>query len=269
MKLGNLAARVVTSAVLVPGLILAINWRRPEAVWAIVFAATLAALHEYFTISLDEAVERWFGIVLGAALAAGIYWRPEAYAVALPAAVVLPALFFLFRFRTLETVWPRLGMTAFGVIYAGVLLTFLALAKRDGGAHGGDWLYLILMTGWFGDTGAYFAGRAFGRTKLYPAISPGKTWAGAVGGLAGSFGGAALANLWFFPELGWVHGAVLTVVGGALGQCGDLVESMWKRARGVKDSGRLLPGHGGILDRVDAVIFIAPWVVLYRELVWR
>jgi phosphatidate cytidylyltransferase len=78
-----------------------------------------------------------------------------------------------------------------------------------------------------------------------------------------------LANLWFLPELGWVHGAAITILGGALGQTGDLVESMLKRAFGVKDSGRLLPGHGGILDRVDAVLFIAPFVYGYATLVWR
>jgi phosphatidate cytidylyltransferase len=78
-----------------------------------------------------------------------------------------------------------------------------------------------------------------------------------------------LANLWFLPELGGVHGAVITIVIGALGQTGDLVESMPKRAFGVKDSGRLLPGHGGILDRVDGVLFIAPFVYGYASLVWR
>src|SRR5262249_38307526 len=117
-------------------------------------------------------------------------------------------------------------------------------------------------------TGAYVAGRLFGKAKLYPAVSPGKTWAGAIGGLVGSFGGAALANLWYFPALGWGHGAVISVVGGAIGQSGDLVESMLKRSFGVKDSGNILPGHGGILDRVDAVLFISPWVCAYAVTVW-
>jgi phosphatidate cytidylyltransferase len=127
----------------------------------------------------------------------------------------------------------------------------------------------VLMTAFFGDTLAYFAGRAFGKTKLYPAISPGKTRAGAVGGMAGSFLAAALANLWFFKDLGWGHGAAITLVGSALGQSGDLVESMLKRSCGVKDSGKLLPGHGGMLDRIDAVLLIAPWVYLYAALIWK
>jgi|SRR5688572_348479 len=267
MKVGNLALRLITVAPLVPLLILAIQWRRPEAVWAIVIAATVIALLEYFAMALDDESDRRFGLALGVVLAVLTYWGGAATLAIGPLVVIAPALYYLFRFRDLATAMQRLGLTSFGLVYAGLLLSFLALQKRDL-PHGGDWVLITLMTAWFGDTGAYFAGRFLGKTKLYPAISPGKTRAGAVGGLAGSFAAAVLANLWFFPELGWVHGAVVTVAGGALGQCGDLVESMMKRAFGVKDSGKILPGHGGILDRVDAVLFIAPFVYVYARLVW-
>jgi phosphatidate cytidylyltransferase len=269
MKLGNLAARVLTAVLLVPGIVAAILWERHEAVWGLVFAATLIALHEYFTIVLEDEIDRWAGILFGAGLAAAVYWYAPSAAIALPAMVIVPALWYLFRFGNLETVWPRLGATTFGLGYAGLLLTFLALLKRDGGAHGGSWVLVVLMIAWLGDTGAYFAGRFLGKRKLYPAISPGKTWAGALGGVAGSYLTIVLANLWFFPELGWVHGSIVAIVGSVLGQTGDLVESMLKRARGVKDSGRLLPGHGGMLDRIDAVIFIAPWTYLYLVFLWR
>ncbi|MBI4512031.1 MAG: phosphatidate cytidylyltransferase [Deltaproteobacteria bacterium] len=269
MKVGNLATRVLTAAVLAPLLVLAINWHNPIALWAIVFAATLVALAEYFAMTLDDPIERRMGTVLGAAIALALFFWPHGFAVAFPATIVLPALFFLFRFGELSTVVTRLGTMSFGVVYAGVLPTYLSLCKSEGGAHGAGWVYLVLMTAWFSDTGAYFAGRLLGKKKLYPAISPGKTWAGALGGLGGAFLGAVLANLWFFPELGWGHGAALTLLGGVLGQCGDLVESMIKRARSVKDSGNLLPGHGGMLDRIDAVLFIAPWVYLYRALIWQ
>ncbi len=279
MKLGNLAARVATAIVLVPPLLFAIRAEHPAWVWGVVFTATALALNEYFAMTLPDgqgdSVERAFGVALGLGLAALIYWYAPGVAIVTPAAVLLPALFYLFRFRVLDTVVPRLAKTSFGVIYAGLLLSFIALVKRDFahvgggfGADGGGWVLMILMTAFFGDTGAYFAGRAFGKAKLYPAVSPGKTRAGAVGGLAGSFLAAVLANTWFFKDLGWGHGAVVTLVGGVLGQCGDLVESMIKRASSVKDSGKLLPGHGGMLDRIDAVIFIAPWMYLYAHLVW-
>jgi phosphatidate cytidylyltransferase len=269
MALGNLAARVLTAVVAVPPLVLAILWEKPHAVWGIVFAATLVALHEFFAMTLEDEVERWFSLALGAAVAAGLYWWAPAMALAMPATLVASGLFYLFRFGDMATVPRRWGATVLGVLYAGALFTFLSLGKRDLGAdHGGDFVLLVLMTAWFGDTGAYFAGRFLGKTKLYPAVSPGKTRAGAVGGLAGSFLAAVLMNLWLWKDLGWAHGAVITVVGGALGQCGDLVESMLKRAVGAKDSGKLLPGHGGMLDRVDAVLFIAPWAYFYLALVW-
>jgi phosphatidate cytidylyltransferase len=270
MKVGNLALRFITVAPLVPLLILAIVWSQPYAVWAIVFVATFIALLEFFAMALpgpEHKEERTFGVGAGIALAALAYWGGPARVVLVPAIIILPALYYLFRFRDLQTVTTRAGLTILGIVYAGLLLNYLAMLKRDD-IHGGSWVLLTLMTAWFGDTGAYFAGRFLGKTKLYPAISPGKTRAGAVGGLAGSFGAAVLANLWFFPELGWVHGAIVTIAGGALGQCGDLVESMLKRAFGVKDSGKLLPGHGGILDRVDAVLFIAPFIYAYVVLVW-
>jgi phosphatidate cytidylyltransferase len=270
MALGNLAARALTAVVAVPPLIAAILWHRPEAVWAIVFLASLVALNEFFTMTLKEPGDRGFSLALGAAVCAGLYWWPPALALAMPVTVVGAGLYYLFRFGDMQTVTQRWAATAMGVLYAGVLFTFLAVGKRDlGGDHGGDYVLLVLMTAWFGDTGAYFAGRFLGKTKLYPAVSPGKTRAGAVGGLAGSFLAAVLANLWFWKDLGWGHGAALTLVGGALGQSGDLVESMLKRSTGVKDSGKLLPGHGGMLDRVDAVLFIAPWAYFYLLLVRR
>jgi phosphatidate cytidylyltransferase len=262
VKLGNLAARFATAIVLVPLLILAILWRRPEAWWGVTFAATVVGLYEYMAMTLQDDLERLFGVGAGAALAAGMYWWAPTFAIAPVVIVVVPALFYLFRFGEMSTVVSRLGMTSFGIVY-GTLITFVALIKRD---LGGEWVIVTLMIAWFGDTGAYFAGRFLGKAKLYPAISPGKTWAGAFGGLAGSFLAAVLANLWFLQSLGWVRGTILTIVGGALGQTGDLVESMIKRSCGVKDSGKLLPGHGGMLDRIDAVIFIAPWVYLYATL---
>jgi phosphatidate cytidylyltransferase len=266
VKLGNLTVRLVTAAVLVPLLILAINWDKPYAVWALVYAGSLFSLGEFFAMALDDKTERLFGVVLGGVLSLALYWRPDLAVAVYPAAFVLPGLFFLFRFQDLSTVMVRLGTTTFGIVYAGLFMNYLALLKRDAGF---GWVYMVLMIGWWGDTGGYFAGRFLGKKKLYPAISPSKTWAGAVGGLAGSCLAAVVANLWFFKDLGWVHGIVLTLLGGMVGQCGDLVESMLKRARGVKDSGKLLPGHGGMLDRIDAVLFVAPFTYVYYLLVWR
>lgn len=116
-----------------------------------------------------------------------------------------------------------------------------------------------------GDTGAYFAGRSFGRHKLYPLVSPKKTIEGSVGGLLGSIGAAALCAWLLVPQVPYVDAMILGAGCGLVAQVGDLAESMFKRASGTKDSGSLLPGHGGMLDRLDGVLFAAPvffaWLV--------
>jgi len=154
----------------------------------------------------------------------------------------------------------RVGIAVLGAVYPGILMAMVVRLRQlpDGVA----WLLLTLVVTWLNDTGAYFAGRAYGRRKLYPRISPSKTWEGAIGGLAASVLGAILVKaLGWLPQLPW-WGSVIVGAGAAvLGPLGDLSESMLKRAYGAKDSSGLLPGHGGVLDRVDALLFTAPFVL--------
>src|SRR5207302_6871144 len=166
----------------------------------------------------------------------------------------------LFFEEELENAPRRIGMAVLGVVYPGLLLS--ALVPLRGLDRGEWWIILALTVTWLNDTGAYFAGRAFGRRKLYPRISPSKTWEGAAGGLAASVVGALLVKaLGWLPQLPW-WGSVIVGAGAAvLGPVGDLSESMLKRAYGAKDSSGLLPGHGGVLDRVDALLFTAPFVL--------
>jgi phosphatidate cytidylyltransferase len=149
-----------------------------------------------------------------------------------------------------------------GIVYAGFLTTFLAKLKVFP-IHGGDNVLLVLVVAWLADTGGYFAGRFLGKAKLYEAVSPKKTWAGAWGGLAGSIVGVAALKLIHASWLTWPDVFAIAIPASILGQMGDLAESLIKRSVGVKDSGALLPGHGGILDRIDAVLFIAPYVYAY------
>jgi len=161
----------------------------------------------------------------------------------------------------------RSGMLLLGILYVfGAWKTAILLRDVDqpplrhltAGRH---WLMFALMVNWFGDTGAYYAGRKFGRHKLAPAISPGKTWEGAVASALT----AIIFGLTYLPlaitGTSFLKAGLLALAANVAGQAGDLAESAIKRGAGVKDSGTLLPGHGGMLDRVDSTLFALP--VLY------
>lgn len=279
MALGNLAQRALVAVVAVPIVLAILYLDRPEPTFALIFAAAVIAMNEFFAMTVDDAGNRRAGVVLGAIACAALYWlHPLALrgqladshlaqvAAAIgptlaPVLAVVPAmLYFLFRYGDMTKAAARTTGTITGIVYAGFLTMFLALTRRE---FGGDAVVLILLVAWIGDTGAYFAGRFLGKTKLYEAVSPKKTWAGAIGGLVGSAVAVGVMKLVRMEELSWVDVIGIAIPGAILGQLGDLAESLLKRSVGVKDSGALLPGHGGMLDRIDAVLFIAPYVYAY------
>ena len=270
--MSNLLARVLTAVLLVPFLVVAILWSNPIAVWAIVFAATFLGLREYYNMTLakEPMIERGFGIVLGLAFGAVVYWTDGtsfAITATLAGITIAAFLFYLFRYGDMQTVAGRVASMIVGTLYVGLLLTFVALLKKRG-SDGAAWVFIALTCTWFSDTGAYFAGRFIGPAwpvKLYAAVSPKKTLIGGIGGLVASFGALVIAKLWYLPSLTWIDCVAVAIPANLLGQTGDLCESMLKRSVGVKDSGALLPGHGGMLDRVDALLFIAPYVYIYAH----
>jgi phosphatidate cytidylyltransferase len=150
-------------------------------------------------------------------------------------------------------------------LYVGGLLTCLALMRRDAGELGPYYVLLALKLSWLADTGGYFAGRFLGKNgkKLHPRVSPKKTVIGFWGSLVGAVCGVIIAKLWYMRNVPWLELLVLALVAGSLGQLGDLVESMLKRSTGIKDSGNIVPGHGGLLDRIDALLIVAPILYLY------
>jgi phosphatidate cytidylyltransferase len=159
-----------------------------------------------------------------------------------------------------------LSVTVFGAVYTGALLSFAVflrhLPENAGAWHGTALLFAPIVLTWASDTSAYFVGRAWGTTKLIPAVSPGKTVQGAVGAVVGTVlvAVAYMQLLAFFPtyRLGLVEAVALGLAVSVASQIGDLVESLFKRDAGVKDSGKLLPGHGGALDRFDSLLFTLP-----------
>ncbi len=151
----------------------------------------------------------------------------------------------------------------FVLVYVVMFMSFLPMIRK--GPNGVNWLILFLLINWVGDSAAYFVGRKYGKNKLYPIISPNKTIEGSLGGLLGSLLVALIYKLLLFKDLGILPAILTALIVGLFSQVGDLCESMIKRAYGIKDSGQILPGHGGILDRFDGVLFTMPIMYLCTQ----
>jgi phosphatidate cytidylyltransferase len=185
----------------------------------------------------------------------------------LASAVILP-LIWLIRRRQKEEALTSWAWTVVGILYVGWLLSYLvALRGVDaGGDAGRDWVFFALFTTFGSDTAAFFAGQALGRHKLAPHISPNKTWEGAIAGVLGAIIVSLLVVTILNLPLSYGQAILLGLLVSIWGQLGDLTESRFKRAMGVKDSGKLLPGHGGVLDRIDSVVFAS--IVVYYYVIW-
>lgn len=171
-------------------------------------------------------------------------------------------LFYLASYGHVTDLSRELMINVLGFLYLPLLLGhFIWLRYLPQGEW---WVLWLLMVMFAGDTGAFYCGRVLGKKKLYPAVSPGKTWAGAWGGLMASLAVGLLAGNWLLPRLDLKTLGVLSVVLALVGLVGDLFESMLKRQVQVKDASQLLPGHGGMLDRLDSLLFAAPAVVYAR-----
>jgi phosphatidate cytidylyltransferase len=191
------------------------------------------------------------------------------HGIALGVSFFVLALARLARPTPIESALPRLSLDVCGLLYLGATFPFILLMRLE---PGGGWIVLLAMVITFGsDTGAYFSGRFLGKHKLYPLVSPKKTIEGAVGGMATAIGCTFLCQAYFpgLSGLTTIDCVLLGGVGAMFAIVGDLIESLMKRSFDVKDSGDLIPGHGGILDRIDALLFCGPFVWLYLEYVVR
>jgi phosphatidate cytidylyltransferase len=261
-NLRNLLARIGTAVVGLPLVGAIVLWRDTRGLIALVLVAAALSLGEYTGLTLRgrSLAERAGVVLVGCALFLAIALRPGQTMAWLLASVMATALLFLPRTVDISATWASLGASGFGIVYIGGLLAALPILHQS---QGPAWVALVIALSFGNDTGAYFAGRTLGKHKLAPAISPGKTVEGAVGGLVASVLIAVAARGLFMTDLTWRDVVMIAVPCAILGPAGDLMESLIKRAAGAKDSGRLLPGHGGILDRIDALLFVGAYVCLY------
>lgn len=191
--------------------------------------------------------------------------------------IILIILFYLTLlielFRNKASATLNIASTTWGIFYPAVFFGFMILLRelpKELGvdyALGGKWIILMLITIWICDTAAYFIGKAIGKHKLFPRVSPNKTVEGAVAGAVFSFITAYIFHLTYINSLSLFHCLAIALIVATFGQVGDLIESVFKRDAGEKDSSNLLPGHGGMLDRFDAPLFVAPLVYLYFKFI--
>lgn len=262
----NLTLRLLTAAVGIP-IILWMLYLAPAAVFS-VFALAVSAVgaRELAIMTMKEALALKVTLVLLSMAVTGVFvfsTRADVLLTCIFGVVLVGALAVLARPDPLSAASARMGWLIAGPLYVGGAIA--AIAKLHHFENGGSWVVLSMALAWGSDTGGYFAGRAFGRHKLYEKISPKKTIEGSIGGLAAVVAFALVLKWLWIPALPWGHAVVLALVAGAVGQAGDLCISVIKRSTGVKDSGNLIPGHGGLLDRIDALMFTAVVTLLYAH----
>lgn len=270
MAASNLTQRVLTAVVMVPAM-LALLFRGPAWGWlSFLVLAMLVSVHELYGMTYPgDRVAVVVGALLSGATLGSLWLFQAQPLLLLTVVMMLPfasICLALWRLDGVEKAALRVAIGSFGTLWIGLGLGSAALLRVRGGADGPAWVVITLGLAWLGDTGGYFAGRAFGKHKLYEAVSPKKTVEGAVGGIASTVLGILLLGHLLLPKVPWLHLTVLAVMGAVAGILGDLGESLLKRSVGVKDSGGIVPGHGGILDRIDAVLITAPMTLCY--LLW-
>lgn len=269
--------RILTALIALPILIVAVilPFWVSQAVWLFVVLAGLAlaaGLFEFYSLTkkLELKADAAIGYLASAALFIGFVFDAPAKApdllVATLAAILIAVLISqTFRFqKDFSKMLTGIGVTLLGIFYVFFLGGFLVATRVGFETSPGlstkllGFFFLIIFGS---DAGAYFAGRALGKNKLAPAISPGKTVEGLIGGLIAAAGFAAISTATFFPELNYQFSIPLAIVLATVGVLGDLCESAMKRGSGTKDAGSIIPGHGGFLDRLDSLLFGAP--ILY------
>ena len=259
-----LGKRVLSTAILLP-IFLLIVLVAPRWVYGAMIVLVAGLGQWEFTGLFERAGVRTFRLagLVGGALVTASFAIPGAESFALTAVLLALMGASLYRAAGQRIAWEPLAVAALGVAYVNWLLGY-ALWLRD--LEGGTaWVLLLVWVTWLGETAAYAVGSWIGRRKLAPEISPRKTVEGALAQLGVSILAALVAQAWFVPALHPWQAAIAGAVLGVIGQTGDLVESAIKRSVGAKDTAQLIPGHGGILDRIDGLLFNTPVLFYYAS----
>jgi phosphatidate cytidylyltransferase len=267
----SLRKRIPTAIVLI-GLLFVICQYAPKIVLYIFQQAFIvAALFEFYGLAGRNGLrpQKALGIGLALLVSASFYFPSFPLEVALFGGLLLSAVYFVIYFNTQEKLpyFPAsFAITILGTVYLSFPLNFLYKIRLDDGPF---YLYFLFSVVFLGDTGAMFFGKAFGRHKMTPVASPNKTWEGSAGGILFAIGGAVLAQQVLLRQIPLWRAVLCGVLVHAVAQVSDPLESLFKRAVGVKDSSNALPGHGGFLDRIDSLILASPFFYYLVKFFWK
>ena len=261
-------SREITAAIGAPFVIWLIGWSHEYVFDAAMAVVAVLALTEFVNLGKHKGYDiplvlclLLVVLIMGAFILEGLSVELGVFA----ALLLIPASY-VFSRKPLEDSLPSSAVAVMATTYVGMLTGSLIRLRNDF-PDGWKLVFFLLLVVWLGDSGAYYFGKSFGKHKLSPRISPKKTVEGLIGGIATSVITAVVIHFTFFKSFPLVHAILAGMLLSVAGVVGDLAESMWKRSADVKDSGTLLPGHGGFLDRFDSILFTAPILYCYWTLI--
>lgn len=267
----NLVKRTLTAAILIGVSFLVIQYAPRLVQFVLMQAFIVAALLEFYKLAELKGLRprKSLGVVLALVISFSFLFPSIPLGASLFAAILVAAVYFVAAVDSGEklAVFPSsIAITLLGTVYLGFTLNYLFKIRFEQGAF---YVYFLAGIVFLGDTGAMFAGKAFGKHRMTPVASPNKTWEGSAGGILLAVGGALLARHILLPGVPLWRAVLSGILVHAAAQVSDPLESLFKRAVGVKDSSNALPGHGGFLDRVDSLILATPFFYFLVRYFWK
>lgn len=267
----SLRKRFPTAVILLALVFVVIQWASALVFFLCLQAIIILSLVEFYNLARKKMLhpQRTVGVFFSLLISASFYFSDLPFELALFGGLLLAGIYFLVAFNTLEKVAVFSGsfaITASGVLYISFTLNHFYPLRVE---HGPLYLYFFLAVIFLGDSGAYFIGKTWGSHKMTPTASPNKTWEGGIGGILIASLAALAAGKLLLPQVGLAKAAACGVLVHAVAQVSDPLESLFKRAVGMKDSSGILPGHGGFLDRVDSLILATPFFYYWIRYFWK
>jgi len=257
----SMRKRLPTALILLALVFVAIQFSSDWVFFLLIQIVVLASLLEFYNLASrrKHAPRKLIGFVLALLIAASFYFEALSFELALFVSLLILGISFVLVINTLEKLMgfpSAIALTFFGSIYLSFTLNHFYILRV---AKGPFWIYFLFAVIFIGDTGAYAVGKLIGRHKMVPLASPKKTWEGSIGGVVAACLGGLIAQQILLSDAVWWKAVIFAFVIHVVAQVSDPLESLFKRAAGVKDSSNILPGHGGVLDRIDSLILAAPF----------